>query len=70
MKELNIAKNIKSNPKKFWQYAQSKLKSKVGVCDFDIVDDKGKRLPLSSTMSKSHTPTFDFSFDWAYCQKD
>ena len=23
VKELNIAKNVKSNPKKFWQYAQS-----------------------------------------------
>lgn len=29
--EKDIAKNIKSNPKKFWQYANSKRKVKSGI---------------------------------------
>jgi len=33
LQEKLIAKNIRTNPKKFWAYAQSKSKSKVGVSD-------------------------------------
>ena len=31
--EQKIAKNIKTNPKAFWQYAQSKLKTKAWIPD-------------------------------------
>ena len=33
--EKNIAKNIKSNPKAFWRYTQSKLKTKPGIPDLE-----------------------------------
>ena len=40
--ELNLAKNLKSNPKAFWKYAKSKLKttSKIG----DLTRDDGSLL--------------------------
>ena len=31
--EQKIAKNVKTNPKAFWQYAQSKLKTKAWIPD-------------------------------------
>ena len=31
--EKNIARQAKSNPKSFWRYTQSKLKTKVGIPD-------------------------------------
>jgi hypothetical protein len=33
LQEKIIAKSVKSNPKKFWAYAQSKSKSKIGISD-------------------------------------
>ena len=31
--ERNVAKNAKSNPKHFWRYTQSKLKTRAGIPD-------------------------------------
>ena len=33
--EKNIVKQIRSNPKSFWKYAQSKLKTRVGIPDLE-----------------------------------
>ena len=34
MNKKKIAKDSKENPKAFWNYVNSKTKSKQGVCDF------------------------------------
>ena len=36
--EKNIAKEAKSNPKNFWKYTQSKLKTRVGIPDLVMSD--------------------------------
>ena len=33
--EKNIAKQIKTNPKSFWSYTQSKLKTRSGIPDLE-----------------------------------
>ena len=33
--EKNIAKNAKSNPKAFWKYTQSKLKTRSDIPDLE-----------------------------------
>ena len=38
--EKEIAKNIKANPKAFWKYAQSKLKTRAGIPDLVTSDDE------------------------------
>ena len=40
--EKNIAKNIKSNPKAFWKYTQSKLKTKPGIPDLEKAETGDK----------------------------
>ena len=40
--EKDIAKNIKSNPKKFWQYANSKRKIKMGIPNLKISQAGGE----------------------------
>ena len=40
--EKDIAKNAKTNPKKFWQYANSKRKTKSGIAELKYKNDKGK----------------------------
>ena len=39
--EKNIAQNAKKNPKQFWKYSQSKLKTRAGIPDLEVVDDDG-----------------------------
>ena len=39
--EKNIAANAKKNPKKFWQYAKSKTKTKTGVSDLEMPGSDG-----------------------------
>ena len=39
--EKKIAKNSKKNPKSFWSYAKSKLKSKAGIPELEKVDVNG-----------------------------
>jgi len=38
--EQDIAKNAKSNPKKFWQYANSKRKSNSGISDLEYSENE------------------------------
>ena len=40
--EKDIAKNAKTNPKKFWQYANSKRKPKSGIAELKYKNDKGE----------------------------
>ena len=41
--EKDIAKNAKTNPKKFWQYANSKRKTKSGIAELKYKNDKGEK---------------------------
>ena len=40
--EKDIAKNAKTNPKKFWQYVNSKRKTKSGIAELKYKNDKGE----------------------------
>ena len=40
--EKDIGKNAKTNPKKFWQYANSKRKTKSGIAELKYKNDKGE----------------------------
>ena len=46
--EKNIAKNIKSNPKVFWKYTQSRLKIKPSILDLDK-EETGDKPMLTKT---------------------
>jgi predicted DNA binding protein len=39
--EKEIAKNAKKNPKKFWQYANSKRKTKSGISELKYKKENG-----------------------------
>ena len=39
--EMDIAKNVKENPKKFWQYANSKRKTKTGISELKYQKEDG-----------------------------
>ena len=43
-KEKEIAKEIKNNPKKFWQYTKSKTKTKTGISDLIMNNEGGNEL--------------------------
>ena len=52
--EKNIAKNAKKNPKGFWKYSQSKLKTKAGIPDLEVNDDNDKKAYATDDKSKSN----------------
>lgn len=54
--EKNIAKDLKKNPKSFWKYAQSKLKSRPGIPDLEM-DDKSK-VPVYSRNDRDKANAF------------
>ena len=39
--ERDIAKNVKESPKKFWQYANSKRKTKSGISELKYKNKNG-----------------------------
>ena len=41
----NIAKNSKSNPKSFWKYTQSKLKTRAGIPDLQLSEPENLSEP-------------------------
>ena len=63
--EKQIAKQIKSNPKKFWGYAQSKIKTRSGVPDLEVPgqgltrNDKEKAEILSEYFNSVFTKESD-----------
>ena len=51
--ERDIAKSIKSNPKKFWRYVKSKSKVKSKVTELEVFDSDGNfSIGLPSTTQK------------------
>ena len=54
MTEKNIAMNTKSNPKKFWKYTQSKLKTRAGIPDLESVDNDGHKTLATDDLSKAN----------------
>ena len=41
LNEKRIAKNSKGNPKDFWKYTQSKLKSRASIPDLEVISEDG-----------------------------
>lgn len=52
--EKNIAQNAKSNPKMFWKYTQSKLKTRAGIPDLVIDDGDGNISQAKDDESKAN----------------
>jgi len=52
-KEKEIVKDIKQNPKKFWQYTQSKTKVRTGISDLVMNIDNGKEVLTENDSDKA-----------------
>ena len=59
--EKEIAKNAKSNPKAFWKYSQSKLKTRSGIPDLVIEDDEDEPKYTKNDQEKTETFLRNFS---------
>ena len=51
---LKIAKDSKKNPKKFWNYVNSKTKSRDKIGDLEITNDKGQIKKLRDNQEKAN----------------
>ena len=51
--EKNIARSVKGNPKAFWKYSQSKLKSRAGIPDLEVVDEDGETFYAKNDKQKA-----------------
>ena len=51
--ERNIANNAKANPKMFWKYSQSKLKTRANIPDLESIDDNGEIIYAKDDKSKA-----------------
>ena len=51
--EKDIAKNIKSNPKRFWQYANSKRKIKSGIPNLKMEQADGEIIMTKDDIDKA-----------------
>ncbi|KAK6167371.1 hypothetical protein SNE40_021416 [Patella caerulea] len=51
--EKDIAKNAKTNPKKFWQYANSKRKTKPGIAELKTKQENGEIKTTKSEQEKA-----------------
>jgi hypothetical protein len=60
LKEMNIAENVKHNPKKFYSYIQSKTKTRTSIPDLYI--DSDKKAVTSSDSEKANVLADFFSF--------
>jgi hypothetical protein len=59
--EKDIAKNAKTNLKKFWQYANSKRKTKSGIAELKYKNDKANSFLISfssKTLSSNSNSRF------------
>ena len=59
--EKEIAKNAKSNPKAFWKYSESKLKTRSGIPDLVIEDDEDEPKYTKNDQEKTETFLRNFS---------
>ena len=53
--EKNIARKSKANPKEFWRYAQTKLKTKTGIPDLQIKTQDGSKKVTTNDQEKADT---------------
>ena len=56
--EKNIAKNSKSNPKAFWKYTQSKLKTRAGIPDLQLSEPENSLEPEYTKNDQEKADTF------------
>ena len=54
-KEKEIAKEVKKNPKKFWQYTQSKTKTGTGISDLLMDEQNGTEILTKNDTDKANT---------------
>lgn len=59
LKEKNIAKHVKENPKLFWQYVQSKTRTQSRIPD--LYKDDTKQDKTTNGTERSHGPLRKFS---------
>ena len=59
--EKEIAKNAKSNPKAFWKYSQTKLKTRCGIPDLVVEDDEDEPKYTKNDQEKTETFLRNFS---------
>jgi hypothetical protein len=59
--EVGLAESVKDNPKCFWRYAKSKLKTKEGVADLDVARDDGTEMKASTNKEKASALSDYFS---------
>ena len=60
-KEKEIAKEVKKNPKKFWQYTQSKTKTRTGISDLLMDEQNGIEILTKNDTDKANTLSSFFS---------
>ena len=60
-KEKEIAKEVKKNPKKFWQYTQSKTKTRTGISDLLMDEQNGTGIITKNDTDKANTLSSFFS---------
>ena len=53
--EKNIARKSKANPKEFWRYAQTKLKTKTGIPDLETKTPNGSKKVTTNDQEKADT---------------
>ena len=51
--ERNIANSAKKNPKAFWKYAQSKLKTRASIPEMEVVNEDGSKTYAKDDKSKA-----------------
>ena len=59
--EKEIVRQIKGNPKKFWLYTQSKLKTKTNIPNFIADDGDGNKITLEKDSDKAEALSNFFS---------
>ena len=60
-KEKEIAKEVKKKTKKFWQYTQSKTKTRTGISDLVMIDEDENETLTKTDKDKANTLSNFFS---------
>ena len=59
--QINIARDCKSNPKRFWNYVTSKTKSHQNIAELKYINDSGIQVKASSDQDKANVLSNYFS---------
>ena len=59
--EKEIAKNVKSNPKMFWKYANSKRKTNTGISELKFKTEEGEERKTTTDKEKAEVLANFFS---------